>query len=79
MGFAAPDGSFEIRKTVLAEYVKVSRQTVGEHLNTFAKCNLLKRKYSGKGLFNPNFYYVGPEELKAQAQIEYKSFKSDVE
>ena len=78
MGLSSADGKFDIKKSKLAEYVNVSKQTVGEHLNTFVKCNLLKRKYGGKGIFNPDIYYMGAPELKAKALADYKEFKSDV-
>ena len=71
MGLSAPDGTFEITKSKLADYVSVSKQTVGEHLNTFVHCNLLKRKYSGKGMFNPEFYYVGPLENKKKTILSF--------
>lgn len=72
-----PDGTVDLSKTRISECLNVSRQTVGRHIKTFADCGILKYKFSGKGMFNPDFYYVGPPEQKQRAQEDYARFKSD--
>ena len=75
---AEDDGTFNINKSTVAEQLKVSRQTVGKHICTFASCNMLKFKYSGQGIFNPDFHYTGAAVELNQVREKYKSFKSDV-
>lgn len=61
----------------LAKYLKVSRQTIGKHLHTFAACEMLKYKFSGVGIINPEFYYVGDSLGLEEAKKDYAAFKSD--
>ncbi|MBQ3492498.1 MAG: hypothetical protein IJA88_00140 [Clostridia bacterium] len=75
---ADANGIANVNKDKLSKYIKVSRQTIGKYMRTFAGCNILKYKYSGKTFFNPEFYYTGPEELRAKVQEDYLRFKSDV-
>lgn len=71
-------GEINVRKPQLAEYLGISRQTVGKHLKTFSECNMIKFKHSGKMRLNPDFYFKGqPYELE-KAQRLYAEFKSDV-
>lgn len=71
-------GEIRTNKEDLAKAVGSSRQTVGSHLCEFARCNLIKYKYSGTARLNPDFYFTGRPEKKASAQMEYSLFKSDI-
>ena len=61
----------------LAKYLNVSRQTIGKHLKNLVECNVLKYKYSGKGIINPDFYYKGSTSEKEFSEQKYKQFKTD--
>lgn len=68
-------GRIELSKDSLARCLEVSRQTIGKYLGVFCNAEILKYKYSGKGMFNPKFYLnVVPEDVS----IEYDKFKSDL-
>lgn len=75
---ARDNGEIELKKSDVAGYLDVSRQTVGKHIKSFAEANMLKYKFSGKGIFNPDFYYKGSLEEKVTAKELYERFKSDV-
>lgn len=72
------DNVIELSKSKISVGVGTSRQTVGNHIKRFAETGALKYKFSGKGMINPDFYYHGPEELRAQVKERYDRFKSDV-
>ena len=75
---ADKNGQILIDKNGLAKYFNVSRQTVGKYLKTFAEVGMIKYKYSGKAMFNPDFYSsdrVNYEDVKRL----YNEFKSDVD
>lgn len=72
------EGCIRTNKSELAKAVGTSRQTVGEYVNSFARTNILKFKYSGSARLNPEFYYRGDPLRKALAISEYENFKSDV-
>lgn len=72
------DNVIELSKSKISAGVGTSRQTVGNHIKRFCDTGALKYKYSGRGMFNPDFYYQGPEELRAQVKERYDRFKSDV-
>ena len=68
-------GRIELSKDSLARCLEVSRQTIGKYLGVFCNAEILKYKYSGRGMFNPKFYLnVVPEDVS----IEYDKFKSDL-
>ena len=75
---ADANGEINLNKSVIANYLKVSRQTVGKHIKSFAEANMLKFKFSGRGWLNPEFLYNGPPEEKNVALNGYQNFKSDV-
>lgn len=71
-------GRIRAEKKELQKYLKVSIQTIGKYIRTFVECNMMKYKYSGEAMFNPDFYYTGEESQRASIQEEYKAFKSDI-
>ena len=71
-------GGIRTSKTALATYLKKSRETVGAYINRLARSNIIKFKYSGAARINPEFYYHGAEQDKAEALRLYQEFKSDV-
>ncbi len=75
---ADENGAIKVKKSDLAKYLRTSAQTVGKYLKVLASCNILKYKYSGDGIFNPSFYYVGKEESKVAVLRAYANFKSDI-
>lgn len=71
-------GAIKLPKPQLSKYLNVSAQTVGKYLKTFTECEMIKYKFSGKAIINPEFYYVGePENLPKAIEL-YNNFKSDV-
>ena len=70
-------GEIELRQEKLANYVGTSRQTVGKYIGDFVACDMLKFKYSGVGIFNPEFMFNGPKEQFNVAKKTYEEFKSD--
>ena len=70
-------GKINLRQEELARYVGTSRQTVGKYIGDFVACNMLKFKYSGKGIINPEFMFNGPKEQFNVAKKTYEEFKSD--
>ncbi len=72
------NGAIKLDKKEVAKYLKVTEQTVGKYIRTFAECKMLKYKYSGEAMLNPDFYYVGAEEERSSVRERYQNFKSDV-
>lgn len=70
------DNSALAKKSALAERFKVSRQTVGSYLQKFCASGIMKYKYSGAYMINPDFYYKG--KTRDVAAKKYKSFRSDI-
>ncbi len=73
-----PDGTIKKRKAELADVLQVTSQTVGKKLSQFVNTNILKYKYSGLMMINPEFCYKGVEEQKADVLRQYQLFKSDM-
>ncbi len=71
-------GRIKAEKKELQKYLKVSIQTIGKYIRGFVECNMMKYKYSGEAMLNPDFYYTGEEEQRASIREEYKEFKSDI-
>ena len=72
------DGTIDLDKAQMSDKLKISRQTVGKHVKTFAECNMLKYKFSGQGMLNPDFYYMGAPDNLCTVREQYLKFKSDV-
>ena len=75
---ADKNGAVSLEKEKIVKRLGISRQTVGKYINGFVTCGMMKYKYSGKAMFNPDFMYVGPEEERARVKEKYAEFKSDV-
>ena len=76
INFCDKNGRTCLKKTDLAKALKTSAQTIGKYIKNFVDVKILKYKYSGEAMLNPEFYYVG-DELDAVLE-EYKNFKSDM-
>lgn len=74
---ADENGAVRTNQSELSKYLSISRQTVGKHIKTFVDCNMLKYKYSGDTLFNPEFYFNGVTDLNSAIE-KYKEFESDM-
>ena len=74
---ADENGAVRVSQNELGKYLSISRQTVGKHIKTFVDCNMLKYKYSGETLFNPEFYFNGATDLNIAVE-RYNKFKSDM-
>ncbi len=70
-------GIIRLNQETFAKGIHTSRQSVGSHLKKLALSNILKYKYSGFIMFNPDVIFFGSEEDKKQARSEYASFVSD--
>lgn len=68
----------DVKKTVLAEALGKSRRTISEWIRMLCKSGVIKYKYSGTARLNPFFYYNGTSANYAEAQKEWKEFKSDI-
>ena len=78
INFSDRNGRTNLKKTVLATALKTSAQTIGKYIKNFVDVKILKYKFSGEAMLNPEFYYVGDAgELDAVLE-EYKNFKSDM-
>ena len=74
---ANAQGEINMPPSELSKYLGVSRQTIGNHLRNLVESNVLKYKYSGKGIINPEFYYIGAETDRPTVLSRYSTFKSD--
>ncbi len=72
------NGRTKIKKNVIGKYLNVSPQTVGKYLKAFVDCEMIKYKYSGELIINPDFYYVGAVENLSSVREQYQNFKSDM-
>ncbi len=72
------NGHTKIKKNAISKYLKVSPQTVGKYIKTFVDCEMIKYKYSGELIINPDFYYAGDVENLASVREQYQNFKSDM-
>ncbi len=72
-------GRFQMGQDALARYIGSTRQTVSHYLHAFVKAKILKCKYSGRGIFNPEFTFAGSDADKLSACAEYKAFPCDME
>lgn len=70
------EGRIELKQEKLAKFCGVSRQMVGKYLHSLTASNILKFKFSGKGMVNPAFLYKGTDKLNACSI--YNAFKSDM-
>lgn len=78
INFSDKNGRTCLKKTDLAKVFKTTAQTVGKYIKNLVDVKILKYKYSGEAMLNPEFYYVGDAgELDAVLEA-YKNFKSDM-
>lgn len=75
---ADKNGAIKLEKNKISRYLKISVQTVGKYIRTFVECDIMKYKYSGEGMINPEFYYVGEESQRNVVIESYERFKSDI-
>ena len=73
---ARPNGKVGLDKKELLNYLKISWICAKSYLKELVQANVIKCKYTGEIVVNPEFYYVG-EELDVVLK-EYKNFKSDL-
>ena len=74
---ADKNGAINVKTVDLAKYLNVSRQTISKHVKTFCTCGILKFKYSGKGIINPDFYFAGDVNSIDDARQRYEKLTSD--
>lgn len=76
--FADRNGKTVLKKTSLAKALNTTPQTVGKYLKVFCDVKLIKYKYSGEAMLNPDFYFAGDvTELDAVRTV-YQNFKSNM-
>ena len=64
-------------KALLAQELNVSARTIANYIITLKELGLIKRKYDGKTVLNPDYFFSGSSEaLKEQKRI-YADFTSD--
>ncbi len=69
-----PDGTANITKAGLGEYLGITRQTLGSYLNELERADILKYKTNGALMINPKTYYTGDEVNYALVCENYKNF-----
>lgn len=72
------NGVSKVEKEKISKYLKTTAQTVGKYLKNFVECDILKFKYNGKTMLNPDFYFNGSESARDNAKKLYQEFKSDI-
>lgn len=65
------------RKDEIAAALNVSRRTVANYIYTLCALDLIKRKYDGQTVVNPDYYFTGDAAGLDAARKEYAGFKSD--
>lgn len=70
-------GSLSRRKGEIATTLNVSRRTVANYIITLRTLNLIKRKYDGRTVLNPNYYYSGDAAELDHVKKIYAEFISD--
>lgn len=71
-------GRITAQKSNLARIFDVNERTVANWLYALRNENLIKYKYSGKTMLNPDMYFFGSDADYEQAKNEYAQFKSDI-
>ena len=70
-------GYLSRRKDEIAAELHVSRRTVANYIITLRALNLIKRKYYGATLLNPEYYFDGDAAKYEAAKQIYAKFNSD--
>lgn len=65
------------RKDELATVLNVSARTVANYIQTLKDLNLIKRKFDGRTVINPVYYFIGNAEELETAKKVYTEFISD--
>lgn len=70
-------GYLRRRKSEIAAALNVSDRTVANYILTLRSLNLIKRKYDGRTVLNPDYFFTGnAAELEAAKKV-YTEFNSD--
>lgn len=72
-----PRGYVERRKSKIAADLNVSPRTVANYVYTLIDMDLIKRKYDGKTVINPEYCFCGSAAELDAAKKAYADFKSD--
>lgn len=78
IAIAGAHGEIKTNKSTLAEELGKSRECIAQHINRLASAKILKYKYSGVAILNPEVIYVGADADYALSLALYQKFKSDV-
>ncbi len=65
------------RKDEIAAALNVSRRTVANYIYTLCALNLIKRKFDGRTVLNPDYYFTGDAAELEKAKKDYAGFTSD--
>lgn len=71
-------GRIRTNKADLSKHTGVCERTVKEHISVLCRCNILKWKYGGVAMLNPDFLFKGEPDEKQAARNDYSAFKSDI-
>lgn len=70
-------GYLRRRKSEIAAALNVSDRTVANYILTLRSLDLIKRKYDGRTVLNPDYFFTGnAAELEAAKKV-YTEFNSD--
>ena len=70
-------GYLSRRKGEIATDLNVSERTVANYVYTLISMNLIKRKFNGNTVLNPDFFYSGDSAELEKVKKVFTDFKSD--
>lgn len=65
------------RKDEIAAALNVSSRTVANYIYTLCALDLIKRKFDGRTVLNPDYYFTGDAAELEKAKKDYAGFTSD--
>ena len=72
------NGIVKVSKETIAKELDVCPRTVKNWLYALRRADVLKFKFSGKIMINPEVYFFGEDEQQKNALKLYSEFKSDI-
>ena len=70
-------GTVRLTKDQIAAELNVSARTVANYIYTLCALDLIKRRYDGRTILNPAYYFAGDVDKLDDIKREYAGFKSD--
>lgn len=70
-------GTVRLTKDQIAAELNVSARTVANYIYTLCALDLIRRKYDGRTILNPAYYFAGDVAELDEIKREYADFRSD--